>query len=258
MGIDWWEWGLGALAAYLIGLAKTGVPGIATPVVPFLAAVFGSRASVGLMVLMLICGDCFAIAWYRRHARWSRLIELLPWVLTGMGLGAATLALIGKLESERDYLGLLIGLLVLTMAALHVLQQRLPTALTPRSRVGLILTGLAAGFATTTANAAGPIMAIYFLAHRLTKEQFLGTAAWYYFILNVSKVPVYMALTALNPENPIITLRSFWLVLSVAPALICGALTGKWILPRIPQKGFDAVVLTLAVGSALYLIVRSV
>jgi uncharacterized membrane protein YfcA len=165
--------------------------------------------------------------------------------------------LIGRLGSGTDYLGLLIGLLVLTMAVLHVLQRRLPTELTPRSRVGMILTGIAAGFATTTANAAGPVMAIYFLAHRLTKEQFLGTAAWYYFILNVSKVPVYLALTALNPEDPIITLQSLWLVLGVAPALIGGALTGRWILPRIPQKGFDAVVLTLAVGSALYLIVRS-
>ena len=258
MGVEGWQWALGALAAYLIGLAKTGVPGIATPVVPFLAAVFGSRASVGIMVLMLICGDCFAIAWYRRHAQWSRLIGLLPWVLAGMGLGAGTLALIGKVDTGTDYLGLLIGLLVLTMAALHVLQQRLPSQLTPRSRVGLVLTGIAAGFATTTANAAGPIMAIYFLAHRLTKEQFLGTAAWYYFILNVSKVPLYLAITALNPENPIITLRSFGLVLLAAPALIGGALTGRWVLPRIPQKGFNAVVLTLAVVSALYLIVRSV
>ncbi len=258
MDVESWEWALGAVAGYLIGVAKTAIPGVATPVVPFLAAVFGSRTSVGIMVLMLIFGDCFAIAWYRRHAQWGRLVGLLPWVLVGMGAGAAALGVMGRLGSGTDYLGLLIGLLVLAMVILHVLQRRIPTHLTPRSPAGTALIGIAAGFATTTANAAGPVMAIYFLAHRLTKEQFLGTAAWYFFILNVSKVPVYMALTALDPDDPVITLQSLWLVLAVAPALIGGAVTGRWILPRIPQKGFDGVVLALAVGSALYLIVRSV
>jgi uncharacterized membrane protein YfcA len=253
-----WKWVLGAVAGYLIGVSKTGIPGIATPVVPFLATVFGSRASVGIMVLMLICGDCFAIAWYRRHARWSRLIGLLPWVVLGMGVGAATLAVIGRLGPGRDYLGLLIGFLVIVMVVLHLLEQRIPEHLTPRSPIGTALTGIAAGFATTTANAAGPVMTLYFLAHRLTKEQFLGTAAWYYFTLNVSKVPVYMALTALNPADPVITLQSLWLVLSIAPALVGGAVTGRWVLPRIPQKSFDSLVLVLAVASALYLIVRSV
>jgi uncharacterized membrane protein YfcA len=257
MDLESWRWALGALAAYLIGLSKTAVPGVATPVVPFLAAVFGSRASVGIMVLMLICGDCFAIAWYRRHAQWRRLIGLLPWVLVGMGLGAGTLGVMGRLSSGTDYLGLLIGLLVVAMVILHMLQRRIPAHLTPRSSAGTALIGVAAGFATTTANAAGPVMAIYFLAHRLTKEQFLGTAAWYFFTLNVSKVPVYMVLTALNPDDPVITLQSLWLVLGAVPALIGGAVTGRWILPRIPQKSFDAVVLVLAIGSALYLIVRS-
>lgn len=252
-----WRWALAAVAGGLIGLSKTGVPGLATPVVPFLAAVFGSRPSVGIMVLMLICGDCFAVAWYRRHAQWSRLLKLLPWVLTGMGVGAAALALTGRLQSSTDWLGLLIGLLVVAMVVLHVLQQRVPEHLTPRSPAGTALTGVAAGFATTTANAAGPVMSLYFLAHRLTKEQFLGTGAWYYLTLNVAKVPLYIALTAMNPRDPVITLRSLWLVLAAAPALITGALAGRWILPRIPQKGFDAVVLILATGSALYLIAKS-
>jgi uncharacterized membrane protein YfcA len=258
MGVENWQWTLGAVAGYLVGVSKTAIPGVATPVVPFLAAVFGSRASVGIMVLMLICGDCFAIAWYRRHAQWGRLVGLLPWVLVGMGVGAVTLWVIGRLGSGRDYVGLLIGLLVLVMVVLHVLQRRIPAHLAPKSPAGTALTGIAAGFATTAANAAGPVMAIYFLAHRLTKEQFLGTAAWYFFIINVSKVPVYIALTALDPQDPVITLRSLTLVLTVAPALIGGAVTGRWILPRIPQRGFDAVVLVLAVGSAFYLIVRSV
>jgi len=248
---------LGAVAGYLIGLSKTGIPGMATPVVPFLATVFGSRASVGIMVLMLILGDCFAVAWYRRHARWSRLVRLLPWVVVGMGLGAATLSVIGRLGPGPDYLGLLIGFLVIVMVVLHLLEQRIPEHLTPRSPIGTALTGVAAGFATTTANAAGPVMTLYFLAHRLTKEQFLGTAAWYYFIFNLLKVPVYAGLTALNPSEPIITFQSLWLVLTIAPALVAGALTGRWLLPRIPQKSFNALVLVLAVGSAVYLIVRS-
>jgi uncharacterized membrane protein YfcA len=257
MEIQYWQWALGAVAGCLLGVSKTGIPGLATPVVPLLAAVFGGRPSVGIMLLMLICGDCFAVAWYRRHARWERLLGLLPWVVVGMGMGAATLWFTGRLETDRDYVGMLIGVLVLLMVALHLLEHRIPEQLTPKSAAGVAFTGAAAGFATTVANAAGPVMAIYLLAHRLSKQQFMGTIAWYFFIINLTKVPVYVALTALDPQDPVITMHSLAFVLRIVPAIVAGAITGRWLLPRISQRGFDAVVLALAVASALYVIARS-
>ena len=85
------QWALGGTAALLIGFSKTGMPGVGILVVPMLASAFGGRPSVGTMLPMLIFGDCFAVYWYKQHARWDKLRELIPWVLGGMALGAVAL-----------------------------------------------------------------------------------------------------------------------------------------------------------------------
>jgi len=250
-----WQWGFASAAALLIGISKTGLPGIAILIVPLLAAVFGGRASIGIMLPMLICGDFFAVFWYRRHAQWNTLVRLLPWVVGGLALGAGGLWIMGESRGQKDILSIIIGFLVLGMLGLQLMERRLGDRLTPRSGIGIAATGTAAGFATTVSNAAGPIMTIYLTAHRLPKEQFMGTIAWYFLIINLAKVPVYLALTALNPAKPIMTGQSVHFVLTICPAIIVGAFMGKWLLPRIPQKAFDAAVLALAAVSAVKLII---
>lgn len=249
-----WQLLLGTVAAFLIGVSKTGVPGIGILVVPLLAAAFGGRASVGTMLPMLIVGDVFAIMWYRRHAQWSRLLELLPWVLVGMALGALLLWRLGEAGDGKDLLEPIIGTLVLVMLGVHLLRLRLGNRLTPHSPATIAATGTAAGFATTVSNAAGPIMGIYLTSLGLPKEQFMGTSAWYYFAVNLSKLPIFAALSIINPEKPIITLQSLLFNAAVIPVIVAGVYLGRWLLPRIPQKAFDAVVLGLAALAALKLV----
>ena len=249
------QWTLGAAAALFVGISKTGVPGIGILVVILLANVFGARSSVGIMLPMLIFGDCFAVAWYRRHCQWHTLIGLLPWVVVGMAFGGAALWLTGKAGGSKDILGILIGVLVLVMLGLYLLQGRLGERLTPKSKAGVASTGVSAGFATTVSNAAGPVMSIYLQAHKLPKEQFMGTIAWYFFIINVSKLPIYFVLTAMNPQKPIVTHESLIFNLITFPAVLVGVFIGKWMLHRIPQKLFDTAILVLAAASAVKLIV---
>jgi len=249
-----WQILLGTLAAFLIGVSKTGVPGIGILVVPMLAAAFGGRASVGAMLPMLIVGDIFAVWWYRHHAQWNRLIALLPWVVVGMALGALLLWQLGEAEVSRDLLEPIIGFLVLVMLAVHLLRQQWGDRLAAHSRAAVATTGTAAGFATTVSNAAGPIMGIYLTSLGLPKEQFMGTSAWYYFAVNLSKLPIFVMLTLINPAKPIITAQSLLFNAAVIPVIVAGVYLGRWLLPRIPQKAFDAVVLGLAAAAALKLI----
>jgi uncharacterized membrane protein YfcA len=254
MHLELWQWIIGAAAGWLIGVSKTGVPGAAMVVVPMLAAAFGGQASVGIMLPMLLFGDCFAVAWYRRHAQWRTLVGLLPWVVAGMAAGAAALWAVGRSTGGKDILSILIGALVLIMLAVHLLRGRLGDRLDPKSPAGVAGTGVAAGFATTVSNAAGPVMTIYLMAHRLDKHQFIGTIAWYFFIINLSKLPVYFGLSAINPARPIITGQSLLFVAMLSPAMLTGVLLGKWVLPRFPQKAFDSTVLALSAAAAVYLI----
>ncbi|MCS6830752.1 MAG: sulfite exporter TauE/SafE family protein [bacterium] len=251
-----WQIALGAIAAFLIGISKTGVPGIGILVVPLLATAFGGRASVGAMLPMLIVGDIFAVRWYHQHTQWRRLIDLIPWVLVGMALGAAALWWLGEVSVQRDLLEPLIGVLVLVMLAMHLLRQRCGERLTPHSPIAVVSTGTAAGFATTVSNAAGPIMGIYLTSLGLPKEQFMGTSAWYYFAVNVSKLPLFIALSWLNPARPMITWQSLLFNLTVVPVIVAGVYLGRWLLPRIPQRWFDSVVLLLAAVAATELVLR--
>jgi uncharacterized membrane protein YfcA len=250
-----WQFLLGFLAAFLIGVSKTGVPGIGILVVPLLATAFGGRASVGTMLPMLIVGDIFAVRWYRQHTQWKRLVELIPWVLVGMAIGAVVLWRLGEMHTSRDLLEPIIGSLVLVMLGIHLLRQRWGERLSPHSPVGIASTGTAAGFATTVSNAAGPIMGIYLTSLRLPKEQFMGTSAWYYFAVNLSKLPVFIVLSLINPEQPIITVRSLLFNVTAIPVIVAGVYVGRWLLPRIPQKLFDEVVLILAAVAAARLII---
>lgn len=250
-----WQIGLGAIAAFLIGVSKTGVPGIGILVVPMLASAFGGRASVGLMLPMLIVGDLFAVRWYRHHTQWHRLRELVPWVAVGMALGAIALWWLGEVSIRRDLLEPIIGALVLVMLGIHLLRRRWGERLTPHSPLAVASAGTAAGFATTVSNAAGPIMGIYLTSLGLPKEQFMGTSAWYYFAVNVSKLPLFLLLTLLNPARPIITWQSLLFNLAVVPLIVAGVYLGRWLLVHIPQRLFDQVVLLLAAAAAVRLLV---
>ncbi len=254
MGLELWQWVLGGAAALLVGISKTGVPGVGILIVPILAAVFGGRASVGIMLPMLIVGDVFAVRWYREHTQWDKLIKLMPWVAGGIAIGAATLYVLGNVQKDKDILNPMIGALVLAMLAVHVLQGKLNERITPKSGVGMAATGITAGFATTVSNAAGPVMQIYLASHKMRKHEFMGTNAWYFLIINSSKVPIYAALSIINPARPMMTRESLLFNAAVLPIIVAGVYVGKWMLPRIPQRIFTDIVLVLAGVAAVKLI----
>jgi uncharacterized membrane protein YfcA len=96
------------------------------------------------------------------------------------------------------------------------------------------------------ANAAGPIMAIYLIAMRLPKNEYLGTGAWYFLLMNCFKVPF-------SAGQGLITGQSLLVNLANAPIIILGAALGIMVVKYIPEKGFVAIVQILAALAAMYL-----
>lgn len=253
--LETWQLLLGALGALVVGFSKTGVPGTGILVVPIMAAVFGGRLSVGATLPMLIFADCFAVAFYRAHANKSRLRQLAPWVVGGIVGGTLFLKYLGEHTSKHDPLKPIIGGIVLAMLSVTLLRSRLGDRLLPHSPTGSKLTGVLAGFSTMVSNAAGPVMQIYLVATGMPKNELMGTSAVYFFIFNLVKVPFLLWLTWDNPAKPMITMPSFMFNLAMLPLILIGALGGKYLLPIIPQKSFNNVVLVLSAASAIWLIV---
>jgi uncharacterized membrane protein YfcA len=75
---------IGLTAGLLVGLAKTGLPGISILAIALLMEILPARMAVGALLPLLILGDLFAIGYYRRNADWARLWALFPCVILGV------------------------------------------------------------------------------------------------------------------------------------------------------------------------------
>ncbi|WP_156289569.1 sulfite exporter TauE/SafE family protein [Oceanobacillus salinisoli] len=231
------EWLVVILCATFIGFSKSGLPNMIILVVTIMMFVFPARESVGILLPMLLVGDCFAIFYYRRHVVWKYLISLIPWVLMGIVAGYFVLDIINSAQLEP-----LIGMIVLAMIGLHLWRDKLGekfNEMLPKSRIFTGTMGVLGGFTTMVGNAAGGVMAVYLLVKGLPKTEFVGTSAWFFLSVNIIKVPFYLQLGLINQESLVF---NAWMV----PAIIIGALIGVRLLPLIPQKVFQTLILALA------------
>lgn len=238
-------WGL-ILCAFLIGVNKTGIPGIGTLPVVILTLLFPAKFSTGLQLIMLCTADLLAVAYYHRGANWKLLVRLLPCALAGILIGDLTLH-----TMDDRVLSLAIGVILIAMSAIHFLRvYYFKSENVPSHFMFTATAGVLAGFTTQIANAAGPVMAIYLLSMRLEKKEYMGTCAMYFMILNWIKLPVFM-------WEGRIEMKSFLLDLPMLPVLLLGAAAGIWFFKKIPQKYFDSIIHVLVVFSAIWLITKT-
>lgn len=238
-------WALLACGALLVGLSKTALPGINTLAIAIFAAILPAKASTGALLLLLIVGDIFALVAYRRHADWPTLIKLAPSVLAGLAVGGVFLAFVND-DWVRRTIGVILLLLVLfTVWRRHQLSA---SAIAPRTgtlaRLGY---GSLSGFTTMVANAGGPAMSMYLLAAKFEVKAFLGTAAWFFAVINITKLPVSIGLGFITPET-------LMLDAALIPGVVTGAFLGRWIVSRIRQSAFDNAVIAFTVLGSAYLL----
>ncbi len=233
---------LAVLTAILVGVAKTGVSGMAILVVPLIAMVFPAKESVGALLPMLIAGDILAVIYYRQHAQWGQLVKLVPGVAAGMLFGGMFLAQLDN-ESMRIFL----GVFVLLLLVIEWITRYLNLNEFKRLRTFAVLIGIMAGFGTTVGNSAGPIMGIYLIMMGLDKKQLMGTGAWFFLIVNTLKLPIFIYHEMIGVD----TLQFFAYML---PFVIFGAFFGRRLLTVLSQKIFNYLVLLFAGASSVMLL----
>lgn len=232
----------GALSAWLIGLSKSGVPGAAMVTIPLMADQFGAKTSVGLILPTLITGDICALLYFRRFARWPLIVRVLPPTLAGIVVGWFLLGIIGDTALKRS-----LGGLVLALLGLRYFLDRFDLSGMKMARRFGIPVGILAGLTTTLANAAGPLITVYLIWARVKKEEFVGTAAWFFFIVNCCKVPFFI-------QREMITMQTIPYNILAIPLVILGAVSGIWALKKFNQGVFEILVQLFAVAASLKLL----
>ena len=97
--------------------------------------------------------------------------------------------------------------------------------------------GLLAGFTTMIGNLAGAFSNIYFLALRLPKNNFIGTAAWLFFLINAFKVPFHIwSWETINKSSVIISLK-------LVPFVIIGLVMGVFLVQKIQNEHYRKLIL---------------
>ena len=267
------SWILLMVVAALCGIAKTALPGAATIAVALCTAVLPAKESTGAILLMLMTGDLLAVWSYRHDADFRMLRRLVPAVLAGVGAGALFLHLASDSSTRR-----LIGIVLLLLVAITLLQRRaagrsrvptrspVPPMAPPASgasgapealeasaapatggRAARLVYGSLAGFTTMVANAGGPVTSMYFLACRYPVKAFLGTTAWFFFLVNLVKLPFSVSAGLVNATTLSLTGIA-------APAVIASALAGRKLAERMDQRVFEPIIIALTIVSALPLL----
>jgi len=244
LDLNLFGWVVISFCAVMVGTAKTGVPGLGILPVPLMALLSETRQSTGILLGILILADLFAIVYHRRNARWSHVLRLLPAAFAGIVAGY-----FGLRQVSDEQLRPIIGAIVLLMLGVNYWRTKVrgEDAPVPAQWWFAAALGFLAGVTTMMANAAGPIMVIYLLAMRLPKVEFVGTSAWFFFVVNWLKVPFSANLN-------LMTVESVELNLMMLPFIAIGAAAGIFFLKKIPQKAFTTIVQILAAAAAVKLI----
>ncbi len=274
-------WVLLGISAVLVGISKTALPGANTISIAIFAALLPARESTGALLLLLIVADAFAIWTYRKHADWAVLRRLVPTVLAGLVLGAVFLALADDAEVRR-----VIGVILLLVIGITIWRRQAerrrdvraaheaaareadaheaagadrttapgsqpsshaPVAGRAAQHVQAGIYGTLGGFTTMVANAAGPVMSMYFLASKFSVKTFLGTAAWFFAVVNLVKLPFSVGIG-------LITVPTLLMDLVLVPTVVLGAFVGRWLVARMNQALFERLVIALTIVGAGYLL----
>ncbi|WP_298341297.1 sulfite exporter TauE/SafE family protein [uncultured Algibacter sp.] len=243
-GLSQLQWVAIFLAAFILGFSKSGIKGIGIIIILILAFVFGEKASTGILLPMLISADIVAVSYYNRHTQWRFIKKLMPSMIIGVLVGVW----VGDTISEVVFKRIMAIIIIGSIGIMWFFEKKKNNTI-PHNKVFSNSAGFLAGFTTMIGNLAGPISNIYFLAMRLPKNEFIGTGAWLFFIINVFKLPFHFFVWKT------VTKESLVLNLTLVPIIVAGFFLGARVVKLISNVNYRRFILIVtAIGGIIMLI----
>ncbi len=214
-------------------------------VVTLMALIFGARESTGLMVPLLIAGDIFAVVYYHRYTRWGFVIRFLPWMLAGLLIGV----LLGRDLPETAFKVYMVAIIMGSVVMMYWWDRKKSRSI-PTHWAFAGFMGVMAGITTMIGNLAGAFSNIYFLAMKLPKNQFIGTAAWLFLIINICKLPFHLFVWHT------ISVPTLKINLVLLPGVCLGLIFGIYLVKIIKEVLYRRMILLLTAIGALLILLR--
>lgn len=245
MDITTTTWAIALTATFILGISKSGIKGIAVIIVTLMALAFGAKESTGILLPLLVAGDAFAVIYYHRHAQWKYIVAFLPWMVLGILIGTV----IGKDLPESAF-KISMSVIILVTVIMMYWWDRKQSKKVPTHWAFSGFIGTLAGITTMIGNLAGDFSNIYFLAMRLPKNEFIGTAAWLFFIVNLIKLPFHIFVwNTIDMETLLIDLK-------LVPGILLGLLVGVQLVKIIKDHHYRRMILLLTAAGAFLILFR--
>jgi uncharacterized protein len=232
------------LVAVFTGMSKTGVHGAGMISVPLLAALFGGQLSSGILLPILCLADVMGVWYYHRHASWSHLKKLFPWAALGTVLGTV----VGNNINDEIF-KMIMAVIIVVSVIIMLWLERGHKEDVPDNKWFAASTGVAGGFTSMVGNLAGSVMAVYFLSMRLPKNQFIGTTAWFFMVVNWFKIPFHVF------SWHTISWNTFLLDLTTLPFIALGAYVGIVIVRNLQEKAYRWFIIGMTLVAAVFMFI---
>lgn len=233
-----------AASGLLVGLRRGGVQGAALLAVILLASQFSAAASVGITVVIFLFADVQATVILFPNVEWRLLRRLLAPTVVGLAAGA----LVGRLIPGRLFEWVLFGIILTAYAGL-LYQRRgsLPQSAGSAHPLVTFVAGFLSGFTSMIGNLASLFVALYFALIGSKKETFIATSAWFFFTINVIKLPIHIWVWETLSWDAVIT------SLLVIPLVSLGIWLGRIIAKRLAEETYwRFVVIMVGLGVLRY------
>lgn len=224
-------------AVILLGLSKGGFAGLGVLGMPLMALTIPPVQAAAITLPILMVQDAFSVWVYRRSWDRRNLRILLPGAVAGI-----LLAYLLAARVPDAAVALVLGVISIVFGLRRFVRRPVEPSTDPAPPPSKVLGwfwGAVAGFTSMIAHAGGPPFQIYLLPQHLPRDLFVGTGVVFFTLVNLIKVPPYLALGQLTRASLMTSAVLF-------PLAIVSTWAGVWLVRRVSgERFYDLVHLLL-------------
>ncbi|MCX8066126.1 MAG: sulfite exporter TauE/SafE family protein [Candidatus Hydrogenedentes bacterium] len=244
-------WTFVSIGVIIQGISKSGFAGGAGILsVPLMMLVMPPNKVTATLLPILILCDLNAIYVHRNNKLWQPILEIYIPSIIGIIIGSILWWYMGEndIKQYEKILKQFVGIIAIVFA-LYILARETSMKLVENRKFGIkagIILGILAGITSTMAHAAGPIVSLFLFSKNLGKTLFVGTVAWTFTLINITKLPFYIQVGLID-----------WSVIKfdllLIPLVPLGSYLGIWLHNRVSEKLFNyaIMILTILIGIQL-------
>ena len=232
------------MAGMITGFSKFSVGGMGLLILPVIMIALPGPEALGVIAPMYVITHLMAVSTYRKQIAWRILLRFLPITVLGVGLGGWLLSGINP-----DQFQLMLGVLVVLMLSYSIFTDHYPSNFM-RHPAAIYIAGLLSGVVSIMANAAGPIVSLFFMEQKLPKEAYMSTRAWCILLINLAKFPPLIMLGLMNKDTILFSIYCI-------PGMVIGAFMGYWLVKKLDLNQFKWLIRGMSAIAAIKLFMFS-